>query len=78
MIKGGYDTELFIEIIKQEGAKLLYEDDSVNGFVFVWYERNSKRIAIIKSDVDISITTAKDYLRDLELSNLIPLIFPEN
>ncbi|MDC9721464.1 MAG: hypothetical protein PSN34_01660 [Urechidicola sp.] len=70
-----YDTHLFIEIICNEGATLVgatYEKDIKIEF---YLGRNGKTVMISIEDDEISNTIAKNYLDQLGMSELKPLLF---
>jgi hypothetical protein len=70
-----YDTHLFVEIICNEGATLVgatYEKDVAVEF---YVGRNGKKVLICIQDDEISVTTAKNYLDQLGMSDLKDLLF---
>jgi hypothetical protein len=71
------DTYLFVEIILSEGVTFLYRDDALENLNVEYYHGISgKKVAICMSDESITVLTAKQYLRQLGLDDLIDRLFP--
>lgn len=76
-MKNTYDTHLFVEIICTEGAKLVsatYEQDVKVEF---YLGRNGKKVMICIEDEEMSITVCKQYLEQLGMGDLSPLLFDD-
>ncbi|WP_445720369.1 hypothetical protein [Flavobacterium sp.] len=70
------DTQIFREIIENEGCFCIYEDIDANYVNVSHYmsRTGNKRVLLLTSEEFISERTAKNYLIDLDLTNLIDLI----
>lgn len=70
------DTLIFREIIENEGCFCIYEDIDANSVNISHYmsRTGNKKILLLTSEEFISERTAKNYLIDLDLTNLINII----
>jgi hypothetical protein len=77
-MKGEIDTHLFLEIIQSEGVNLMYGETTEHGErVEFFHGLSGKKVLIIVSDEFITERTAKAYLRQLGLDDLVERLFYE-
>ena len=73
------DTELFLQIITAEDGVELDYVDNVNGKTFHYYNgKNGKTITICACDEFITNRTAKAYMRQMGIDDLIISLFPSD
>ncbi len=71
-----YDIELFLQIIETEGCRYLYDDDGDGERIKYFLSINgNKRVAICITDDVVTKRTAKDWLKQLGLEDLIERMF---
>lgn len=76
MFMQGYDTLLFIEIVLSEGVGDLGEREMDGENFRHLHGKNGKRVTICVSDEYTGIITLRQYLRELGLEELVPILFP--
>ncbi len=69
------DTHLFLDIIQSEGVSFLYREKIEDVHIEYYHGLNGKKVQICSSDEYITSRTAKAYLRQLGLDDLIDRLF---
>ena len=78
MNKSKIDTQLFIEIIAEEDGVELDYQDTVGDSTFNYYRGTKGTIGICITDEFLTNRTAKSYMRQLGIDELIISLFPND
>ena len=75
-----YDTSLFIDIIEGDPRIGFLRSDYKDGYHIRFYDSHvtGKLVMIDTTDEDMLPSLQRSYLLQLGLSDLIPMMFPEN